>query len=302
MVNMSEVSDSSAPAAVDSSSVDNVEIEGNEEGQDNAAPVQPSKRKYKYKADGQEFEEELDESEIGRRLSLSKAAYKRMEEASKTQKQAEQFVKMLQEDPMRILSNPQVMGNEKFRELAENFLAKQLEDQMLSPEQKQQREMQERLKKYEDAEKEQKTKAEQEQMLKLQEHYQQDYEQKIIKGLQSQNLPKTAKTVRRMAELMAKSAEHGIDLQPEHLAELVKADYVNEMREMFGSTEGDVLLNLLGDEVGNKIRKADLAKLRGNTGFNQPKTSSSNSESPNQTKKIRASEYDAHLKRKLGIK
>ncbi|WP_374028328.1 hypothetical protein ACES2J_08325 [Bdellovibrio bacteriovorus] len=299
--------DNNSSGAVDSAPVAE-EVEGSveEQGFDQEGQQVPkvsNKRKYKYKVDGQDIEEEIDldnEEEIKRRLSLSKAAYKRMEAAAKTQKQAEQFVRMLQQDPVAVLSNPHIMGQEKFREIAEQFLAKQLEDQMMTPEEKYRRGMEEKLKKYEDQEREAKQRAEEEQMVKLQEHYQQDYEQKIIKGLQSQGLPKTAKTVRRMAELMAKSAEHDIDLSPEHLAEIVRQDYINEMKEMFGASEGDTLLNLLGDEVGNKIRKADLAKLRGTASGASQKFQPSEGTSPKR-ERIKASDYDSYLKKKLGI-
>lgn len=279
------------------------EQEESEEGHVEA-PVKPSnKRKYKYKVDGQDIEEEVDldnEQEMTRRFSLSKAAYKRMESAAKTQKQSEAFIKMLQDDPLKILTHPQFGGQAKFKKLAEQYLIQELEQEMLTPEELHRKTQEERLRHYEDQEKKTKQEAEEAQMVKLQEHYQQDYEQKIIKGLSSQGLPKTAKTVRRMAELMAKSAEHGIDLQPEQLAELVRTDYINEMREMFGSTEGDVLLQLLGDDVGNKIRKADLAKLRG------PRPSPADrfqnqSASAAPKERIKASDYDAYLRKKLGL-
>lgn len=291
----------SAPSAEATPAESTEGAEVTEQQQDVGEQQALSKRKYKYKADGKDYEEELDDSELQRRLSLSKAAYKRMEEAAITKKQAETFVKMLQDDPLKVLTHPQFGGNKKFREIAESFLARELEQEMLSPGEIKQRQMEERLRQYEEQEKTQKQKAEEAQMLKLQEHYQQDYEQKIIKGLQSQNLPKTPKTVRRMAELMAKSAEHGIDLDPEHLAEIVRQDYVNEMREMFGSTEGDMLLNLLGEDVGNKIRKADLAKLKG--GASTQQKFQAQPQAPAERKgKVKSSDYEAHLKKRLGLK
>lgn len=293
--------DSSSVAPVESVDTNSEEQNTNDEGQE-GQPKQvtpPAKKKYKYKADGRDYEEELDDKELERRLSLSKGAYQRMEQAAKTQKQAEQFIRMLQQDPMKVLSNPQIMGQEKFREIAEQYLAKQLEDQMMSPDEKRRRDQEERLRAYEEQEKVAKQQAEQEQMQRLEDHYRGEYEKTIMKGLQSQNLPKTPKTVRRMAELMAKSAENGIDLSPEHLAEIVKEDYINEMREMFGSTEGDVLLQLLGEDVGNKIRKADLAKLRGTPNRVQERFQSQ--EPAPKRERIKSSDYDAHLKKKLGI-
>lgn len=272
---MSDVNDSGT-AAVDESPVENTDVddqttdEGGEgqEGQKAAAPAkpQPNLRKIKYKADGKEYEDEIDlndEKTLAKHMSMSKAAYQRMQEAAKTRQQAEQFVKMLQEDPVKLLTHEQFGGSKKFREIAEKFLASQLEDEMLSPEEKRQRTNEERLRKFEDQEKQSKQRQEEEQMQKLQEHYANDFQAKIVKGLSSQGIPKTARTVKRMAELMAKNLQHNLDLEPEHLAELVKQDYVAEMKEMFGQSEGDVLLKLLGEDVANKIRKSDLARLKG---------------------------------------
>ena len=108
------------------------------------------KRKYKYKVDGAEIEEELTEEDVKRHLSMSKAAYKRMSEAATTKKQSEQLIKMLRENPEEVLNNEQIMGSKKFREIAEAYLSKQLEEEMLTPEQKYQKQMQSELKKYQD--------------------------------------------------------------------------------------------------------------------------------------------------------
>ena len=235
------------------------------EAKASAAPVQPNKKKFKFKVDGQEVEEELDlndEVMIKKHLSMSKAAYKRMQEAAQVKRQNEQFVKMLMQDPIKVLTHPQFGGGKKFRELAERYLAGELENELLTPEQRNQRDREAKLRNYEEQEKQFRQQQEQAQMQKLQDHYAQDFEQKIMRGLSSQGIPKTARTVKRMAELMSKNLQHGLELEPEALAEIVKQDYISEMKEMFGATEGDALLSLLGDDVSNKIRKSDLARLR----------------------------------------
>jgi hypothetical protein len=271
---MSEVNDSSSDAPV----TDTDSTESDEGGAEVVEPVvAPAKnvRKIKYKSDGQDFEDEIDfndDKAIAKHLSMSKAAYKRMQEAASTRSQAEQLFKMLQQDPEKILSHEQFGGPKALRAFAEKVLARQLEDEMMSPEEKHRRTQEERLKKYEEQEKEVKTKAEAEQMQKLEAHYANEFQAKIIKGLASQNIPKTPRTVKRMAELMSKNLQHGLDLEPEQLAEIVYQDHLNDMKELFGSTEGDMLLKLLGDDTANKIRKSDLARLRNGGQFQAPAT------------------------------
>ena len=118
-------------------------------------------------------------------------------------------------------------------------------------------------------------------MEQLQNHYANEFEGKIMEGLNSQGIPKTPTTVKRMAQLMAKNLEHGLDLAPQQLAELVKQDYIKEIQELFGSTESDALLNLLGEGVSNKIRQADLKKLKANNPFNRRSSSQSSNQGEN---------------------
>ena len=274
---MSETATSAAPeASAQTTSNENGQDQANTQESEQKAQAAIEKRKYKYKVDGQDIEEEYSDDEIKSQLALAKASTKRFQEAAATKKQSEQFLKMLRENPLEILNNEQVMGQKKFRELAEEYLAKELQEQMLSPEEKRQRDMQRELEKYKESERKQKESQEAQQMEQLQQHYAQDFEAKILTGLNSQSLPKTPTTVKRMAELMQKSLQNGYDLAPEQLAELVKKEYVRDIQELFGATEGDILLNLLGDGVSNKIRQSDLKRLKANNPFNRQQNQNSN--------------------------
>ena len=115
---MSEVA--AAPA---SAPVANNDVAPAAEANKPVAPASPppiEKKKFKYKADGAEIEEELDDAEVGNRLSLAKAAQKRMQEAASIQKQTQAFYEALQKDPLSVLTDPKVMGSEKFQQLAES--------------------------------------------------------------------------------------------------------------------------------------------------------------------------------------
>lgn len=261
---MSDTNSAPQSAPVTNQSSNPEGSEGSEES--NSTPSNqtppPAKKKFKYKADNQEIEEELDDSEIASRLSLAKAAQKRMQEASMTKKQAEQFFQALQNDPMSVLSNEKIMGQKKFREIAERFLLQQIEQESLTPEQRAQAEKDRRLQEYERQEKEQKSKAEQEQLAHLENHYAQEYQKTIISALNSSSLPKNDFTVARMASLLQKNLQHGLDLPPQALAQLVREDYERELKSLIGSSEGEQILRLLGEDVANKIRKHDLSKFQ----------------------------------------
>lgn len=255
--------DSAAPAEQATNSTENENnVDKVAETKDAQAPV-PNKKKYKIKVDGQEFEEELDLNDdegIKRHIQMSKAAQKRMSESAKIKQQAEQFLQALQTDPVKLLSNPK-LGLD-FRKIAEEYLTKQLEVEMLSPEQRKSREMEERLKAYEEEKRQATEKQRADQQSMLEQHYAQSYDKTITEALANSGLPKTPKTVKRMAELLYSNLKNGFELEPKSLVEMVRQDYINEIKELFGAANGDLLLQLLGDDVANKIRKTDLAKLR----------------------------------------
>lgn len=297
---MSEVSATpiSAPSADQStqSSAPDAEVT-KQDAQVTQTPPAVTKKKFKYKADGAEIEEELDDNEIVNRLSLAKAAQKRMQEASSTKKQVEQFMKALKEDPMSVLSNPNIMGQERFQQIAEDFLSKKIQEQMLTPEQRAQIEKEERLKKYEAQEAEQKRLAEEQKAQQLQEYYTKQYETTIMNALQQSALPKNAYTVKRMAELMQKNIQHGLDLEASQLAQLVSEDYKSEVKALIGSGDPEQILALLGGEVADKIRKHDLSKFQAKNP--EPKPSQNPPKTSEQERRMSPREYTEYLKSKF---
>lgn len=267
---MSETeSNVSVPAADTNVSQENTDLNA----QPPTTPSGPKlSKKLKLKIDGAEVEEELpfeiDENNkeqveyLKRNLQMSKVANKRMSESAATRKQAEQFIEMLQNDPMRVLSNPKLMGEEKFQKIAEEFLAKKIQAQMMTPEERQRAEMEERLRKYEEQEKTNKEKAEQEQMQALQAHYQESYTKTITQALESSNLPKNPYTVKRMAQLLQQNIKHGLDLEPSHLAQLVREDYQKELASLINASNPEQIIAMFGEDTVNKLRKHDLQKLK----------------------------------------
>ena len=282
------------------------------EGQAQPTPdLTPKKLKaLKIKVDNQEFEEalpfEVDEGNkeavdyLRRNLQLSKAASKRMQEANLTKKQAENFVKALQENPLAVLQDPRIMGEEKFRAIAEQYLSKKLQEQMMTPEQIKQAQNEERLRHYEQQEKTQKEQAELAQQRQLEDHYAQEYTKTIITALQTSNLPKNPYTMKRMAELMQKNLQHGLDLEPQHLAQLVKEDYQRELVSLIGASDPDQIIAMFGDEMTNKIRKADLAKLKASQALPAKKTQAP-APAPSPDVKVRSTDWADYIKKKHGL-
>lgn len=309
---MSETNNSTAPAATNVSTEGSQDpnVDANNQTNQEAQPITPKlSKKLKLKIEGQEYEEnlpfEFDENNkehveyLRRNLQMSKVASKRMNEAALTRKQAEQFFLALQQDPMRVLNDPKIMGEEKFRAIAEQYLAKKLQEQMMSPEERKKIEMEERLRSYEEQEKKTKEALEAKQIQQLEEHYADQYQKTIMSALQSSSLPKNPFTVKRMAELMQKNIQHGLELEPQHLAQLVREDYQRELAQLIGGADADQIISMFGEDVSNKIRKYDLAKFKSQSGVKNGQASVRQELSqPAPTRKMRPDEYEAFLRGK----
>ena len=255
-------------------------------------------RKYKVKIDGDELE--VDESELLAGYQTRKAADKKFQEAAMARKQAEEFIGLLKTDPVKVLTHPG-LGLD-FRQLAEQFIVQQLEEEMLDPRDRE-------LKKYkamvEEQQAEQKRQlerqqAEQAEQLKLK--YTEDYSNQIVEALQSSGLPKTERTVKAMAKYLHMGLQHGVDLKAAEVVEFVKQDYINDQKELFGALDGDTLLNILGEDVANKIRKSDVKRLKSTEKVLQrPSTQPPSTHKP-KTTGITKDEWKARLERlKQGV-
>lgn len=223
-------------------------------------------RRHKLKIDGNDLE--LSEPDVIAYASKGVAADKRFKEAADLRKDAETFLDLLKTDFTQLLDNPKLGLDEKQkRELIEKYYRqKYIDPETLSPEQLRLSQAERELSQYKEREKQAETTKQQQAQQQLEQYHAQEYQKKFIRALETNLLPKEgdagARAVARMAALQAKTEMQGLDHSPEHLASLVRQDYITEIKAIVGATEGDALLTLLGDDIVNKLRKADLARLR----------------------------------------
>lgn len=262
----------------------------------------PMKKKFKLKVDGEEFEEEIDladEERIRKELQLSRAAKKRMAEANEAKRKAYEIVQAFEKDPETMLKR---MGP-KGREIAEKFLLGVIQEDMMSPEEKERQSKDARLKAYEEQEERAKTEAQEKVLQEKERAYAQQFQKLIIDALEKTKLPKSPALVKQMAGLIQKNMQYGLDLTPEDLASEIMTDKQQLIRSIFSEADGDQILQLLGDEVANKIRKSDLKKLREKQlGGYQPHTQSQAQvqAKPQESRRMTLSEWREKLDREFG--
>lgn len=237
---------------------------GSKEKSDAAATNQGEAaiKKFKLKIDGADHE--LPEPEMLAFASKGMAADKRFKEASDLRKDAETFLDLLKTDFTQLLDNPKLGLDEKQkRDLIEKYYRqKYIDPETLSPEQLRLSQAERELSQYKDREKQVELQRQQQQEAQLQQYHADLYQKEFIQALETQMIPKTPGTIKRMAELKAKQLQMGIELPPEQLASLVRQDIAAELKTIASAAKGDQLIQLLGEDVVNELRKADLARLR----------------------------------------
>lgn len=215
-------------------------------------------RRHKVKVDGEELE--VDEEELKRGYSHQKAANKILQEGKMARKQAEEFISMMK-DPNKFYETAQKLGHDP-RKLAEEYLARQLEDEMMDPRDKELRDAKARLKQIEDLDRQQKEALERQRSEALKAKYAKDYTEQFTKALQDSQLPPTKAMVAEMAKYIHRSAKIGFQMTAMEAAQLVKEDLHLILKRVTGEADGDTLVRLLGDELANKVRKYDTDKLK----------------------------------------
>lgn len=250
-----EFEDTADTGEVSDAGNDTPEVEGNPDGTE---ALQAAIKKYKVKVDGEDLD--VDEEELLRGYQLSKASQKRMSEAAQLRQQAEELVKLAKTDPRKLLTHPSI-GHD-LKAFAEQILAEHLEEALMDPKDKELRDTKKRLAEFESAQKAIKDAEDAKQRQALYEHYETDISNKIASALDTSGLPKNESTVKRMAQYMKLAIDNGMDVQPADVVELVRNDYVNEVKSLFGSTNEDTMLSLLGDDLTNKAVKAHMKKTQ----------------------------------------
>lgn len=222
-----------------------------------------AKKKYKVKLENEEAE--VDEDELVRGYQKAKASAKRFEEAARMKKQAEQLFQGLKSNTIESLKQAG-FSDQQIREMAENYLIEKYkaeeEEATLDPKDKELREAKDRLKKYEEQEKLKAQQEEQDQFVKMKQKYEAEIDAQIVDALEKNNLPKTAYTVKRMAQYLARAVDMDLEVSPQDVVEMVRDDYKTDLDSFLNHYDGEKLLEVLPRSVIEKVNKAQVAKAK----------------------------------------
>lgn len=217
------------------------------------------KKTIKRKVNGKEVE--MTVAEALRKAELVSGAEEKFQEAAKMRKEVEAFVQALKEKPLHVLKQMgiDVRGN------AEEYLAEEVQLELMSPEERELYELRKWKQEQEQARQQEEMtaqqRAQQQQEMAARQQAQQFYDKKISEVLSQSNLPKTPYTVKRVATLLKTALSKGYELPIETAVDMVRGDFANDLRSM-SSGDPAQIIKLLGDDIVKMLRKHDLEQIK----------------------------------------
>jgi hypothetical protein len=235
-------------------------IAASEGSKENAVKEAAAEARRKLKIDDQEVDEEEVLKIYKERKGHQQAANKILQEGKAAKKQAEEFVRMMK-DKGKLFEAIQKLGHDP-RSLAEEFLAAQLEEEMLDPRERELKQAKQKLQMYEEMEKAKKAETERRRDEELKKKYAEDYQKQFIDALKETQLPPTKPMVAEMAKYIHRAAKMNFEMTAKEAAQLVKEDLQNSYMHLYGEADAETLVRLLGDQALQKIRTYDTGKLK----------------------------------------
>lgn len=222
-------------------------------------PAAPVKKAYKFKIDDQEVTEEYTEEEVIKHLQKAKGADKRFQEAATLKQQTERFYQMLKDQPLDLIEK---LHGDKARQMMEERLWAKIQREQMNPQERELLETKERLQTLESEKKAFEVKQQQEQFTKLKLQHAQNFDKEIKEALAASGKAVTSYAYKRVAHYMLQAMNENRTLTAKDAVPLMDQDLQADLRAMYETTTEENILQLLGDPVLEKIRKADLKRVR----------------------------------------
>lgn len=208
----------------------------------------------------------IDEDKVFRDYQKYQAGEQKLREASQMRESAEQFYKRLEEDPDAVFRDPKLSAHR--RKLAEKWMLEAIEEDSIEvdPRDLRAQELERQLAAYKKRDTDEKEQAELSEREKFVESRKTAISQTLADAMQATHLSahpeSAAATLREMAVYMRAAKERGEDISADELVEHIHNSRFHQMYTLAHQYEGPELIEFLGDEIVNRVLKAQLEKIR----------------------------------------
>jgi hypothetical protein len=231
------------------------------------------RNKRKVKVNG--TEREVTAEEAFQRYQLTQAAHERMQKAAEMEKklkaQEQQLQQFIKQNPVELLRR--VLGPEQTRRLMEQEVTRHLEWDLKKPEERERTMLQHEREQFERQRKAYEKQVYDQQVQQHAQSFKSQYAESFPKALQAAGLPNTPAYIKEMAVVAQNMLKAGIQWTPEDVARVVAENEGERERQILETRrtrlskadEQQVLENLkrdYGDDILNKLRKADVERLK----------------------------------------
>jgi hypothetical protein len=254
--------------------------------------IEGNVKEYLLKVNGKERNVKLDlsnEEEVRKYLQKAIAADEQFQHAAEVKKAAMEFIEELKKNPRRVLTDPSIGIDVK--QFAEAILNEEITQLQKTPEQIERERLEAELLDLRTKAKDQAEAAQRAEIARLQSEQERVIESEIQAVLEAGGIPKTARTVKQMAELMLVGLQNGIDLSTKDIAQVVKKNVTSDFKEIIESLSDDQLELFLGRDVITRLRRKSIAKAKAITTANQIADTGSRKAEPEEPKKQTIKEF-----------
>lgn len=220
-------------------------------------------KEYEIKVNGKKKMVKLDlsdEKDIIRRLQMAEAGQHAMQESSELKKLVENELQRARQNPWDFLKE---LGLDP-DDLAEQRIVQKVEELKKSPEQLEREKLQKELEAARAELEKERTAKEEFKMTQLREKAKNDLDKEVSEAFESHpNLPRTQKTVRRIADAMLWAAQNGYeDVKVADVVPAVEEEIRREFNEFVSALPEDAIEHFLGKNLLEKMRKKRVAEAK----------------------------------------
>jgi len=259
-------------------------------------------KEFKLKVNGKEITKKIDlsdEAALKRELQLAAAGQQSMQKQKELENLYKQELERLQQDPFTVLKELGIDPDQ----LNEQYMRKRVEELEKSPEQRERDQLQQELQRAREEAQRLKQEKEQEAFQRLREEEAGKLEQEVEEALDSHpTLPKSQKTVARIADAMLWAMENGFeDVSVADVIPTVEAEIKKEMGTFLSDLPEELFEQYIGKKNIDRFKKKRLDQIKKTNNISNIKATSSSvptketEEEKANKKRMKAKDYFRNL-------
>lgn len=240
-------------------SVDQVDdVQPDADAQGGGAPDAAAQTLHRVVFNGKEEQWPLEK--IIRTAQVNESGQRKLQEAAQMRKATAEMEEKFGKDPVAVMVAK--FGPEKAKEMMENKLYEIYQRGKESPEQREAREAKEELARLKTERQQLVEQQERQRQQALENHFADKWNREFTDAIKTSGLEHNAFNVGRMSELALLALDNDLDVNPVDIAKMVKDETEAKMRTLAKSLSAEQLIQYLGDETVEQIRKTNLTKLK----------------------------------------